>query len=1219
MRHVNCWVAIVALFLAAGCREKPGKAKTDPGRRVGVFTRRPAVSLQGRRATVEFGLARKIDLAVRVKDRDGRTVRHLAAGVPGDRAPAPLAAGSLDQKLVWDGRDDDGMEVPAGRYTIEVAAGLAPRFDRLFLDEPLAVGAVHGLAVGPRGDLYVMGGSGRVTSRPRFLILDSRGRYRRTIVPRPAGLPLERVKPLGEFVLESGERFPLCLLPQYGGPLNQVPAVAPNGDLIFANGHMMKHAERHRFRALDRLDPRWPRRLLRLAADGGAPEAGYLGPVLGKAFAKKTLYLATSPDGKTVYVSGARHAVFRASWGAGEKPAAFIGTPDRAGKGAAGLKDPCGIAVDDRGRVYVADRGNHRIACFDPEGKLLGAVPVEWPRHLAVTPDGGAIYAARGFKRCELVKFAGMKAAAPVARLPLASGWPVLALDGRGARPVIYVGNQPLRAGAGGRSGTAVARVRDTGRELRHDGSLTRGAPGKSYPLLLGADRERGWVYGVSRKSYFRMREDSGRLEPVPMRQHPKSNNSSDLAPSVDGEVGILVSGEIGLLDEHLLPVPFAASNSFITRLLDKGGGFAGRGFYITPGGEIYRHHEPGGHGKPMRVTVMGRDGRTVDYTRVLMETGSSAGIRVDRAGNIYVLDHLKSVGNPVPRVFAGKVKVDRHHPFVYHYGSLLKFRPEGGRVKEMGRKAPADRLLKVGQRQFTTAEGRGDYVAEGLLWSWYGVSMITPALDRGRYAPYNCMCLTPEFDLDGFARVFVPDQLRCRIVVLDSAGNFITAFGRYDNLDARGPEITFSDPRSVMVSGDAAFVGDARCSRIVKVRLDYRRRASCRVRLPAPVGPPPDAVLVVRRLREEVSRMSPTLAGEFDWKALTRRIARRSKGKSLDDARAELCRAAPRELRGWPEPESRALLGYYLKNGGEGVRAAVVWGLAGDRLGEAGSELLREALGDKSQMVRVAAAYVLLDRRDPSGLSEIFDGALAKNRDAYKLSETAILRQLLVWRSSDPRARTLDTRNCLVPEYKPDRKAVAALGRLLEKSRAWYLRRAALFLLGFSGSPEAAKPLLRALRKPERNRNLNRCIGGLGLLRCQEAVPDLVKYLARGRAANYGTQAYDGDEAEVYASRALVRIADPKCVGPVIALLDSGKPEVRTLSRRTLTELFSAKVPADRVLVPKGGELVRVRVDQLPAPAKLRAAWEAFWKANAEGYSWQKKEGPLRSRQETR
>jgi hypothetical protein len=176
-------------------------------------------------------------------------------------------------------------------------------------------------------------------------------------------------------------------------------------------------------------------------------------------------------------------------------------------------------------------------------------------------------------------------------------------------------------------------------------------------------------------------------------------------------------------------------------------------------------------------------------------------------------------------------------------------------------------------------------------------------------------------------------------------------------------------------------------------------------------------------------------------------------------------------------------------------------------------------------------------------------------------------------------------------------------------------MRRAAFFLLGYSENPLAADPLLRALRRPERDRNLNRTIGGLGLLRCRKAIPDLLKYLARGYGPKRGTKHYNGDEAETYAARALVRIADPVCVQPVIELLDNAKPEVAELARRTLTDLFAKGVPADRCLVPDRDGFKQVRVDELPGPQKLRAAWTEWWKEHAGEYEWSEAGAPLKKK----
>jgi HEAT repeat protein len=1170
------------------------------------FVKPPTATLADTgQVAIAFTLAEPTDYAVFIKNADGHTVRHLAA-----RAGGPE---NMDVRLTWDGCDDAGRPLPGGAYRVEVALGLTPTYETHFGDRANEIGAVHGLAVGPHGRLYVMGG----TRDPQFALFETDGQYLRTILPRPSTLPLERVKPLGEVTLDNGESFPLMLLPQYGDPMRQVPVVAANGDLIFANGSMRYHAERHRFICAERMHPVWPRRLLRLASDGGVSGEGVLGPVLGKAFNKKTLYLGLSPDSETVYVSGAQHAVFKVRWGENEKPEAFIGTPGKAGKGAEGLNDPCGIALDDAGNLYVADRANHRIACFDPQGKLVSELNVEWPLQVAVHPKDGTLYAVCGYRKFKLLKFKSIQAKQPTAELALASSHPTVALAPSSTGTVVYVGN--IRYGAAAAGMSSVVRLADAGDGFVESGVVTAGGS-RIEPSLFGVDRVRELVYDQSNKNYGRWDGRTGRYEPIPMHQHPKSSNASEMTAGADGTVAVHVPGEMGRFDHRILPVPFASSSSFIARLANADGVLHGRDSFVAPDGTIYRIHERGGQNRPMRVSTIKSDGTPGRDSFIMLDTRSAAGIRVDRDGNVYILDHVKPLDQPVPEALKGKVKVVRHSPFVYHYGSVLKFRPEGGFIRQLSATVPVERNLEPGRKQFTTAEGRGDFVAEGVLWSWYGVSMITPALDRGRYSPYNCVCVTPRFDIDDFARVFVPDQLRCRIVVLDTDGRFITAFGRYGNIDEVGPDVPLADPRTVMVSRDAAYVGDQSNHRVVKVKLDYAERAGSGVTLPdgfAQVAVSPRVRQIRTRLAElrtEVGKFSPTLLKELNWHQLEELVNRRSTSLSLDDVRAELSIIAPRTVPGWPAKEAQALLGHYLRSESERLRVAVAWGLAGGRLGTAGEAVLKTALADRSPSVRIAAAYALLDRDNPVGMAEIFRAALSPDRDIYLLAETALLRKLLVWDSSHPLARKLDDRVALVPMYEADHEAVLALGDLLDQSKSWYFRRSAMFLLGFSGRPEAAPPLLRAVHRPERDRNLNRCLSGLGMLRHREAVPTLLKYMARGHGPKRGTLSYNGDEAERYAARSLVQIADPESVGPIITLLDSAKPEVRVLARRSLTDLFAKNVPADRCLVPKNGAFVQTRVDELPEPAELRKEWEAFWKANRANYAWPNPGPPLRA-----
>lgn len=55
-----------------------------------------------------------------------------------------------------------------------------------------------------------------------------------------------------------------------------------------------------------------------------------------------------------------------------------------------------GIAVDARGRIYAADRGNSRVQIFDQSGKLLDLWPnIPFPMDIAITNDG-AVWVADG-------------------------------------------------------------------------------------------------------------------------------------------------------------------------------------------------------------------------------------------------------------------------------------------------------------------------------------------------------------------------------------------------------------------------------------------------------------------------------------------------------------------------------------------------------------------------------------------------------------------------------------------------------------------------------------------------------------------------------------------------------------------------------------------------------------------------------------------------------
>ena len=196
--------ATFVLFVAAGLT-----IAAEPP----TFTKPPTAVRDGTGVRIEFAVNRSTDVAVFVEDGKGAVVRHLVAGKLGKNPPRPLRPDSLAQSIVWDGKDDLGkaVDVKRGPFRARVSLGLTPTFKQFVGDNPAALGGVRGMAVGPRGNVYVIhsfGSQHPLDASGAIAVLSREGKYLRTIAPFPAEIPDERLKGLKFIRRRDGTKVP---------------------------------------------------------------------------------------------------------------------------------------------------------------------------------------------------------------------------------------------------------------------------------------------------------------------------------------------------------------------------------------------------------------------------------------------------------------------------------------------------------------------------------------------------------------------------------------------------------------------------------------------------------------------------------------------------------------------------------------------------------------------------------------------------------------------------------------------------------------------------------------------------------------------------------------------------------------------------------------------------------------------------------------------------
>lgn len=867
-------VLALSMLAFAGTQGAQAEEAAPPG-----FAKKPSVAKSGGGCTIAFAADRATDVAVWIEDAKGQIVRHLAAGALGDKAPAPLKAGALEQSLTWDGKDDDGQPARSGPFLARVALGLKASWGGTAFDDnsgPNHITGVESMAVGPDGRLYVMDNRAGWLYWPAHALHVFRrdGAYERTIKPFAPALGFERAKATGAFLDEAGTIVPLIYRTQ--GMTFYAFEDEPGAQMAFADGKLFLTVVPSQAPKENNPAYRgWAPHLAALETDGGLAFESYAGPALGNYLWGQN-YLAASGDGAALYLTGfgkgaqwdkvaqSVHAVFRVPANTRGPAEVFFGDPKAEGADGTHLNNPRGLAIDGKGHLLVADYGNNRVlALKEADASVAGAFAVPAPEWIGADPNTSAVYV---ISAGALLKFSAWKEGKEVARLPLPPqrnkdprGRWTGALDAAAKPPVVWLGSNWTHP--------ALLRVEDNGAAF---GAL---APAGNYASPRQwrptADPTKRLVGCMTGGTFDVIDETSGETKRV--KGAWGEGVTHRLGP--DGCFYIQHHNQgVHRFDPDGRLKPFEATanlpDKVVAGALPDRAGSTGttaweRDFYVDRKNDLYVKVRGTAYHGLMHVDVFGQDG-SLKRTVIHGVTDGSYGPRVDAAGNLYMMECIKPVGQSFPELFVPHA-TDRmlKHWYDWIYGSIVKFGPQGGNLVLKTRDPAKDRpradpvkLPDSAPREKVYATFRGDEnTVQGALWMHPGVAHCGDMGVTG--GGEHCHCTGCDFDIDGFARIFAPDNGRQRVTVLDSNGNVVLNFGAYGNQDYCGPdsyvfdlkencyrprkdddpkdlaspfaspEIAFAWIVGLAVTDRHAYVCDSLNRRMLRVKLGYRTEES--------------------------------------------------------------------------------------------------------------------------------------------------------------------------------------------------------------------------------------------------------------------------------------------------------------------------------------------------------------------------------------------------------
>lgn len=825
---------------------------------------------------IEFQLSEAIDIDVSVVDTaTDKVVRHVAAGLLGANAPAPLAKDSLHQKLAWDGTDDLLRPVTLTAVRARVRGGLSLALDTIVGENNYAFyRAMGGVIADTNGGFFAFGAfpwlGHHGTSNMALRKYDATGNYVRTLWPIPAGLPSNVLSLHRVLTLPDNSYLPKTEAmdaPQFG-----------NTPMTYENSFLMSGLLRGKLMVFE-----YPTlRYVRLNPDGGADSTAFLvkSPALtGASAAGKMsgpMYVTPSPDGSYFLLSGIYYAdstggsCFPTTTGFWREGQVFKVTPAGAAtpfisvaagtlptsatrKSAIGPTQGDwgymavfhGTAFDASGRIYVCDRLNDEVGVYDAAGTRLGGLPATDPDQVAVNDKTGAVYVlcrqfsysfnnyyppAVGSGTLTLWKFANWSAATG-AQVTLrkaavaAKGAAVMDMTKMAAvtmdRLNMTIDNSGDKAviwlnGPGGPnycSDTTLANIKG----YRDDGdslALIKDFRNETRRACTGFDRIA--VDPVAEKVYVNNSWD---------QIYKVEDWSNPVLSRCSTSTGPLVATDMTVSPDGFLYTHEGIYNGPLKRYTQDHrhapANFGGRGTNVVVDNVPFGF----GGGTQDHGLAVSRDGRIYTYNGGYLNTKLQ---KYDTTGAL-LKDNV--VGLNIP---AGGIAVDWDNmiyisaayrdsvllPIPSAFSTYWPWRWSTGMVIKFnpdtaGAFGNTGSDIEPAKRLVSRARVKYP-VPVSPFGGPFHTAVAVPS------ARWGCVCRTPRFSVDGFGRVWAPHTVAASAAVCDNAGNVILSFGQYGNVDNDGPGIPLSWPAGVAASDNYVYVTDLVNARLLRLKMNF-------------------------------------------------------------------------------------------------------------------------------------------------------------------------------------------------------------------------------------------------------------------------------------------------------------------------------------------------------------------------------------------------------------